>query len=82
MPHSVFRHSRFLQIDLKLSNTLECWPFRPYVREMFVNKNYKVMIYNVFFTDHDVVYFQIKTNEKYVSLLINTLKAWLQNGDR
>ena len=40
------------------------------------------MIYNVFFTDHDVVYFQIETNEKYVSLLINTLKAWLQNGDR
>ena len=46
---------------------------------MFVNKNYKVMIYALF-TDHDVVYFQIKANEKYVSLLINTLKAWLQNG--
>ena len=37
------------------------------------------MIY-VFFTDHDVVCFQIKTNEKYLSLLINTLKGWLQNG--
>ena len=34
----------------------------------------------MFLTDHDVVYFHIKTNEKYVSLLINTLKAWLQNG--
>ena len=41
-----------------------------------------MIIYNVFFTDHDVVYFHIKTNEKYVSLLINTLKAWLQNGGR
>ena len=36
----------------------------------------------MFFTDHDVVYFHIKTNEKYASLLISTLKAWLQNAGR
>ena len=60
--HSVFRHSRFEQIDLKLSNSFEWWPFRPYIRETFINKNYETMVHNVFFTDHDVICFQIKTN--------------------
>ena len=66
------------RLHLKLSDTFECWPFKPYVWETFVNKIIKW--WYMFFTDHDVVCFQIKTNEKYLSLLINTLKGWLQNG--